>query len=89
VPEDGDIDLRLSELVKGIIGHQTLELDTKCPDLFAELQTGVAMGEIPFSTRLFRSSTNEEHQLVDEAEPDLGVELPGKCLVIPSMGLCI
>ncbi|KAG2143512.1 uncharacterized protein EDB93DRAFT_1241410 [Suillus bovinus] len=76
VPEGGDLDLRLSELVKGIIGHWTLELDKKCPDLFAELQTSLAMGEIPFSTRLFRSSANEEHQLVDEAEPDFGVELP-------------
>jgi hypothetical protein len=89
VPEGGDLDLRLSELVKGIIGHRTLELDKKCPDLFAELQTSLAMGEIPFSTRLFRSSANEEHQLADEAELDFGVELPGKCLVILSMGLCI
>jgi hypothetical protein len=50
VSEGGDLDLRLLELMKGIIGHRTLKLNKKCPDLFAELQTSLTMGEIPFLT---------------------------------------
>ncbi|OJA15389.1 hypothetical protein AZE42_13658, partial [Rhizopogon vesiculosus] len=76
VPGDGDSNLRLSELLTDIIGHRTFELDRKYPDLFAELQTSLAMGEIPFSTPLSRSSANEEHQLFDDTEPDFGIELP-------------
>ncbi|KAG2148965.1 hypothetical protein DEU56DRAFT_729905 [Suillus clintonianus] len=72
---DVDSDVRLSELVKKIIGHRTFEFEGGCTDLFAELQATLASGELPFSTPLSRSS-DEEHELFDDSAPNFGVELP-------------
>ncbi|KAG1749584.1 hypothetical protein EDD22DRAFT_958012 [Suillus occidentalis] len=73
-PDEVDSEYPLFNLWDDMNGSRTLQFDKSFPDLFAELQSSLASGNIPFTTPLV--PTNQERELADDSVPDFGIEIP-------------
>lgn len=79
VPDEADSEYPLFDLWDDIKGSRSLQFDTPFPDLFAELQSSLNSGNIPFTTPLV--PTNQERELADDSASDFGIEIPGESTV--------
>lgn len=78
-PDEVDSEYPLFNLWDDMKGSRTLQFDKSFPDLFAELQSSLASGNIPFTTPLV--PTNQERELADDSVPDFGIEIPGESTI--------
>ncbi|KAG1855245.1 hypothetical protein F4604DRAFT_2042442 [Suillus subluteus] len=83
VPDEADSEYPLLNLWDDIKGSRTLQFDGPSPDLFAELQSSLNSGNIPFTTPLI--PTNQERELADDSASDFGIEIPDDPFQVPSV----
>jgi hypothetical protein len=77
--DEVDSEYPLFNLWDDMNGSRTLQFDRPFTDLFAELQSYLASGNIPFTTPLV--PTNQEQELANDSVPDFGIEIPGESTI--------